>query len=97
MTETKVMRARVEEAFWHEAREIYAKQRGVWVGEQKGPTGSACDYCGKEQLPMLHGSTGDLIWFACCECFHLCEIGESGVCTLVSAPRPDLGGDELPF
>ena len=65
--------------------------------KQYGTTGRNCDYCGVE-LPKMHGSTASnpgqtLIWFACCQCFGKCEIGESGVCTLISDPEDDGGLD----
>ena len=56
-------------------------------GPQTGQTGGNCDHCQSTQYP-LHGNTaGPVIWFACCKCYGLCEIGESGVCGDIERTR----------
>ena len=100
---SSVVQVRGAEMAADDARRARAIERGVLHDpQQEGTTGANCDYCGKVQLPMMHGSTASnpgecLIWFACCECFGECEIGESGVCTLISEPRALVDDNELPF
>ena len=55
-------------------------------GPQTGQTGNNCNYCSSTQYP-LHSNTARVIWFACCKCYGLCEIGESGVCGDIERSR----------
>ncbi len=97
-----VVQVRNAEMAADDARRARAKERGVWAGDWgEGTTGENCNYCGKVQLPMTHGSTASypgevLIWFACCGCFGECEIGESGVCADITRALVD-DDDDLPF